>query len=194
MLRELPPPPPPPPPGKIRTQPVDTPPIVIIKSDDRTWRTIFVVLVLISLTVYVFRVELGLSSIDTPTETPFEDRPHPPIPKASQAEQDRAKVAQEKKDVEQKAAMEGLMAELRALKDEEHRLAMEKQALDNKLNNVTDAAELQRLLTEKAALNAQIAENSKEQTKKRVQTKTGDDGKMKGIIVKKNVNDPLDGL
>ncbi len=119
-----------------------------------------------------------------------------------QEEQSRQeKAAQAKKDAEQKAAMEALMAELKGLKDEQNRLETEKQALDAKLNNVTDAAEKQRLLAEKAALDAQIAENANKQTKKRGQTgkPSGDgDGKPEkskgGVVVKKNVDDPLDGL
>ena len=62
-------------------------------------------------------------------------------------------------------------------------------------------AEKQRLLAEKAALDAQIAENANKQTKKRGQTgkPSGDgDGKPEkskgGVVVKKNVDDPLDGL
>jgi len=118
-----------------------------------------------------------------------------------QQRQDRA--AQAKKDAEQKAAMDALMAELKGLKDEQTRLESEKQALDAKLNNVTDAAEKQRLLAEKAALDAQIAENASKQTKKRGQTgkpASGDGGESKpekskgGVVVKKNVDDPLDGL
>jgi len=120
----------------------------------------------------------------------------------NRAEQDRIeKAAQAKKDAEQKAAMEALMAELKGLKDEQQKLEKQKQDLDAKLNNVTDAAEKQRLLQEKAALDAQIAENANKQTKKRGQTKPagGDDAskpeKSKGgITVKKNVDDPLDGL
>ena len=120
-----------------------------------------------------------------------------------QEEQDRQeKAAQAKKDAEQKAAMDALMAELKGLKDEQNRLETEKQALDAKLNNVTDAAEKQRLLAEKAALDAQIAENASKQTKKRGQTgkPAGDGGDTKpekskgGVVVKKNVDDPLDGL
>lgn len=119
-----------------------------------------------------------------------------------QAEQDRIeKAAQAKKDAEQKAAMEALMAELKGLKDEQEKLEKQKQELDAKLNNVTDAAEKQRLLAEKQALDAQIAENANKQTKKRGQTKPaagGDDAKPEkskgGITVKKNVDDPLDGL
>ena len=81
-----------------------------------------------------------------------------------------AKVAQEKRDAEQKAAMEALVAELRGLKDEQDKLQKQKQELDNKLNNVTDAAEKSRLLAEKAALDAQLADNASKQTKKRGQT------------------------
>jgi colicin import membrane protein len=118
-----------------------------------------------------------------------------------QAEQARVeKAAQDKKDAEQKAAMAALMGELKGLKDEQTRLEKEKQDLDNRLNNVTDAAEKQRLLAEKAALDAQIADNASKQTKKRGQTGGKTDGETKpekskgGITVKKNVDDPLDGL
>jgi sulfatase modifying factor 1 len=80
---------------------------------------------------------------------------------------------------------------------EQNRLEQEKQDLDNRLNNVTDAAEKQRLLgitdaaekqrllAEKAALDAQIAENAK---------KRGRSKPKSGITVKKTVEDPLDGL
>jgi len=110
------------------------------------------------------------------------------------------KEAQAKKDAEQKAAMAALMGELKGLKDEQTRLEKEKQDLDSRLSNVTDAAEKQRLLAEKAALDAQIAENATKQTKKRGQTGSKSDGEAKpekskgGITVKKNVDDPLDGL
>ncbi len=121
----------------------------------------------------------------------------------ARAEQDRIeKVAQAAKDAETKAAMDGLMAELKGLKDEQNRLEEKRKELETQLNNATSAAEKQRILDEKAKLDAEIAENANKQTKKRGQTSKpggGDDSskpeKSKGgITVKKNVDDPLDGL
>lgn len=121
-----------------------------------------------------------------------------------QAEQDRldkeaaavAKAAQDKRDAEQKAAMAALMAELKGLKDEQTRLESERKSLADKLNTVTDSAERQRLLDEQADLDKKIADNKKKQVTK----KSSDSGDPKpekskgGITVKKNVDDPLDGL
>ncbi len=123
--------------------------------------------------------------------------------KDAQEEQDRIeKAAQDKRDKENKAVMEAMMAELKGLRDEQARLEKEKQDLDARINSVTDAAERQRLVAEKAAIDAQLAENAKSQTKRQSQSKTpkpsGDAGGEKpskgGITVKKNVDDPLDGL
>lgn len=120
-------------------------------------------------------------------------------------ESKRLAEVQAKKDAEQKAAMEALMAELKGLKDEQNRLEKEKQDLDERLKNVTDETEKQKLLAEKAALDAQLAENTQKQKKNRGKTggsggSGGGDGDAKpekskgGITVKKNVDDPLDGL
>ncbi len=62
--------------------------------------------------------------------------------------------------------MDALLSAL-DLKQEQDRLEMEKRDLDARLNNVTDAAEKQRLLAEKAAVDAQISENAGKQTRKR---------------------------
>ena len=110
-----------------------------------------------------------------------------------------AKAAQDKQNAEQKAAMEALVAELKGLKDEQDKLQKQKQELDDKLNNVTDAAEKSRLLAEKAALDAKLADNANKQTKKRGQTKPaggGDDkpAKSKGNVSVTKTDDPLDGL
>ncbi len=118
-----------------------------------------------------------------------------------QDEQDRqdkeaaaiAKAAQDKRDAEQKAAMAALMSELKGLKDEQNRLEGERKTLADKLNNVTDAAERERLLKQQADLDNKIADNKKKQVKKA----DGGDKPEKskgGITVKKNVDDPLDGL
>jgi colicin import membrane protein len=100
---------------------------------------------------------------------------------------------------EQKKAIDQLMGELKGLKDEQDRLEKEKKALDDRINTVTDAAEKARLEAEKRALEGKLDENKKKQTTKRGQTKPGgDDSKPEkskgGITVKKNVDDPLDGL
>ena len=110
-----------------------------------------------------------------------------------------ARAAQERRDAEQKAAMEALVAELKGLKDEQDKLQRQKQELDDKLNNVTDAAEKSRLLAEKAALDAQLADNANKQTKKRGQTSKpaggGDEKpKSKGGVSVTKTDDPLDGL
>ncbi|MBL8183182.1 MAG: hypothetical protein JNL64_16450, partial [Blastocatellia bacterium] len=97
---------------------------------------------------------------------------------------------------------DALMAELKGLKDEQDRLEKEKKDLDERLKNVTDETEKQRLLAEKAALDAQLADNTKKQTRTRKtsggSSGGGDDPKPEkskgGITVKKNVDDPLDGL
>ena len=91
--------------------------------------------------------------------------------------------------------MAALMAELKGLKDEQNRLESERKSLADKLNTVTDASERQRLLNEQADLDKKIADNKKKQV-----TKKSSDGDAKpekskgGITVKKNVDDPLDGL
>jgi septal ring factor EnvC (AmiA/AmiB activator) len=99
---------------------------------------------------------------------------------------------------EQKKAIDQLMGELKGLKDEQDRLEKEKKELDDRINTVTDAAEKARLEAEKRALEGKLDENKKKQTTKRGQTKSGDDSKPEkskgGITVKKNVDDPLDGL
>lgn len=75
--------------------------------------------------------------------------------------------AQSKRDEENKEAMGALTKELQALKDEQARLEEEKRLLDTKLSNVTDEAERQRLLAEKAATDAQIKDNANMQTRHR---------------------------
>lgn len=106
---------------------------------------------------------------------------------AADAEHKKLADLQAAKDHEQKQAMDALKAELTALKAEQDRLELEKKTLDGQLNNVTNASEKTRLLAEKAMLDAQIAENAKTQTTNRGQPE-------RKVTVKKNVEDPLEGL
>jgi hypothetical protein len=107
-----------------------------------------------------------------------------------------AKEAQDKKDAENKKALDALMAELKSLKDEQNRLEGERKSLADKLNTVTDAAERQKLLDAQKELDNKIADNKRKQVKK----SSSGEGEAKpekskgGITVKKNVDDPLDGL
>ncbi|MBA3545235.1 MAG: hypothetical protein H0T76_02000 [Nannocystis sp.] len=107
-----------------------------------------------------------------------------------------AKAAQDKANAEQKAAMDALMAELKGLKEEQNRLEGERKSLAEKLDTVTDETERQRLINAQKDLEDKIADNKKKQTTK----KPSDSGEAKpekskgGITVKKNVDDPLDGL
>jgi hypothetical protein len=122
-----------------------------------------------------------------------------------QAEQDRldkeaaaiARATQEKKEAEQKAAMDALMAELKGLKDEQNRLEEKRKELEAQLNNATDAATKQRILDEQADLDRKIADNKKKQgSKKTAGASGGDDkpAKSKGNVSVTKTDDPLDGL
>lgn len=104
---------------------------------------------------------------------------------------------------EQDAAMAALLAEFKGLQEEQARMAKEKEDIENKLQNVTDATERQRLLAEKEKLDRELEANEEKQKKNKGKTstaKTGGSGEPKpekskgGITVNKNVDDPLDGL
>jgi len=119
-----------------------------------------------------------------------------------QAEQDRldkeaavvAKAVQEKKEAEQKATMDKLMAELKGLKDEQDRLESKRLELEGQLNAATDGAERQRILDAQADLDKKIADNKKKQGTKKTSGGGDEKPKSKGGVSVTKTDDPLDGL
>ena len=119
---------------------------------------------------------------------------------AAEAEQQRiAQEAERKKRDEEFAA---IAKELKGLQEEQSRIRSQKDDIENQLKNVKDESEKQRLLAEKAALDQQLAASDEKIKKNKGKTtaKSGGSDEPKtekpkgGITVKKNVDDPLDGL
>ncbi|HEY0133896.1 MAG TPA: ABC transporter C-terminal domain-containing protein [Nannocystis sp.] len=82
----------------------------------------------------------------------------PPVLSAARAAEQAERARQEAIAAEQNKQMAKLLAELEALKAEQAALEQQKQALDSKLGLIVDQTEKQRLLAEKAALDAALAQ------------------------------------